>query len=288
MTAPNPTPPNANAPERAIPIRRPDLDFAAEIPHHWAGGNAFATHVFNGMNLLFPDGERFFIQSVRDQMTGIDDPVLKKQVRQFNGQEGRHAHEHERYFDVLEAQGYEVRRFLKWFRRYLRVMSRILPAPLRLAITAGTEHYTAVFGSLVVGGGTYMDEAHPTMRKLVVWHATEEIEHKAVAFDVLQRSAPSHWLRMVGYAIATVTLFGWAAIATRMLIRQDVAAGRLDGPTIAKHRAAMQEKEAQLAPIVRHKIKDYRRRDFHPDDTDELPEAYALMEELGLPLGQTT
>ena len=43
-----------------IPLRKPNLEFGASIPRHWMNGNAFATHFFNGLNLVFPDGERFF------------------------------------------------------------------------------------------------------------------------------------------------------------------------------------------------------------------------------------
>lgn len=76
----------------AIPIRDPGLDFDASIPRHWLAGSAPATHLFNGMNLVFPDGERFFIRAVRDSPAGVRDPELLRQVKGFVGQEGRQAH----------------------------------------------------------------------------------------------------------------------------------------------------------------------------------------------------
>ena len=44
----------------AIPVRRPEFDFSGPLPRHGMAGNAVASHVFNGLNLVFPDGERFF------------------------------------------------------------------------------------------------------------------------------------------------------------------------------------------------------------------------------------
>ena len=50
------------------------------------------------------------------------------------------------------------------------------------------------------------------MREMLAWHAAEEIEHKAVAFDVLQAVAPSYALRMAGlfFAFSTAVMPGLA------------------------------------------------------------------------------
>ena len=60
-----------------------------------------------------------------------------------------------------------------------------------------------------------LDAADPAMQQLLAWHAAEEIEHKAVAFDVLQQIDPSYALRIAGLVYATVMLGGfwlWGAI----------------------------------------------------------------------------
>ena len=45
--------------------------------------------------------------------------------------------------------------------------------------------------------------AHPVMRQLLEWHALEELEHKAVAFDVLRAVNPSYALRITGMALGS-------------------------------------------------------------------------------------
>lgn len=265
----------------AIPVRRPGLDFDASIPKHWLAGNPVATHVFNGLNLVFPDGERFFIDAVRARMDRIDDPELSRQIRGFFGQEGRHAHEHERYFETLEAQGYRIDGFLRRFRAFVRWSTRWLPAPLRLSMTAGAEHYTATLGALALEED-FIDQAHPVMRDLIAWHATEEIEHKAVAFDVLRATHPGLLLRWLGFGLATLSLFGWTIAGTRMLIRQDLAAGRLTREQVREMRGALRERERRGAARVRQRIRDYLRRDFHPNDVDDLALAQRRLAELGL------
>jgi len=267
----------------AITVRRPELDFDASIPNFWLADNAVATHVFNGLNLLFPDGERFFIEAVRDCMASVHDAPLREQVRGFYGQEGRHAHEHERYFGCLEAQGYHVAPFLRRFRRFTKLASRWLPAPLRLSMTAGAEHYTALFGALAVSDEALLEGAHPTMARLIVWHATEEIEHKAVAFDVLQATHPSYALRILGFALATLSLFGWSIAGTRMLVKQDLGSGRLSRARLTSMRRELREAEGgRGARSLRQGIRDYLRRDFHPNQADDLALAHRRLIEMDL------
>ena len=264
-----------------IAVRRPDFPFDSAIPAHWLAANAVATHVFNGLNLVFPDGERFFIDAVRARMDRIEDPELRRQIRGFFGQEGRHAHEHERYFETLEAQGYEIESFLRRFRAFARWTTRWLPAPLRLSMTAGAEHYTATLGALALEDD-FVEQAHPVMRDLIVWHATEEIEHKAVAYDVLQATHPSLLLRWTGFALATLSLVGWTVAGTRMLIRQDLTAGRLTREELRAMRSALRERQQRGTSRLRQRLRDYLRRDFHPNQVDDLALARERLAALGL------
>jgi predicted metal-dependent hydrolase len=254
---------NRERPE--IVVRKISFPFDAEIPRHWFGGNPVQTHVFNGLNLVFPDGERFFVRAVQDHMDEIRDAKLRQEVKAFFAQEGRHAHEHERYFATMRAQGYEIDAFLRRFHNFVKTTSRFLPAAFRLAVTAGAEHYTATLGAFALANPR-MDEAHPTMRKLIRWHAVEEIEHKAVAFDVLRETHPSYALRIAGFLFATLVLLAWAAAGTRMLLRQD-------GVTAAERRAMLKALDKRDRGAMRKAIHKgflaYLRRDFHPEQCDD-------------------
>jgi len=74
----------------AFPVRRQDFEFE-QVPRYWVNGDAFMTHVFNGMSALFPDGERFFVASVRAVREAVNDPQLQKDISAFIGQEAMHA-----------------------------------------------------------------------------------------------------------------------------------------------------------------------------------------------------
>ncbi len=72
-----------------------------------------------------------------------------------------------------------------------------------LSITAAVEHFTAVMARMTLRDRT-MAGAHPVMRDLYEWHALEELEHKAVAFDVLRYVSGSYFVRMLGFFLCVL------------------------------------------------------------------------------------
>jgi predicted metal-dependent hydrolase len=259
--------------------RSPAFDFT-DVPRHWFAGNMFATHVANGLNLLFPAGERFFVRSVRGYLDEITDPTLREDIKGFIGQEGLHAYAHERFFEALGRQGYHVRTFLRVYEKLaFGVVENAFPAEMRLSVTAACEHFTATMATHALqrydDGILLVKE--PTMRALFLWHAVEEIEHRSVAFDVLRAVNPSYPLRIAGFGLATSLLFGIWTTATVMLIAQEKAPPRKVLKSMRARQAARRAHGGGPANFGKA-IRDYLRRDFHPaQDThcDELARRYA-------------
>lgn len=254
--------------------RNPGVDLDAQLPRYWFANNAAATHIANGVNLLFPAGERFFVRSVNHYLAQIEDPHLRQQVRGFFGQEGRHAKEHERQFRLLEAQGYDIERILVLYERVAYgLIERVAPRSLALATTAAAEHFTAILAENALRN-RLLDKAHPAMQQLLLWHASEEIEHRSVAFDVLRKVNPSYGLRMAGLAMASLCLTGFWTLAVAMLVVQDEECSSQrflrDFLTLRKH-------NEQRAFLVKG-IRSYMRPDFHPSqaDVDHLAEEYLM------------
>src|SRR5690606_17956585 len=175
--------------------RQPEFDLPSPMPRHWHSGDAFKTHFFNAMSVLFPDGERFFIDSVRLFREQIEDPLLKEQIRGFIGQEGHHSREHLVYSQRLRELGYDVDRLEHALQRRLGFVKKHLPGKLQLAATCATEHLTAIMADALLTEPNWLDGADPRMARLWRWHALEETEHKAVAFDVYQQACGRKWLR---------------------------------------------------------------------------------------------
>src|SRR4051812_32031257 len=89
---------------RSITPRNLHLDIPADTPRHWMGGDPYSSHLMNAFSLLFPPGERFFMEAVRAFRSQITDPALLAQIRGFLGQEALHSREHKVFNDWLKKQ----------------------------------------------------------------------------------------------------------------------------------------------------------------------------------------
>ncbi|MFN7134777.1 MAG: metal-dependent hydrolase [Myxococcales bacterium] len=249
-----------------------------DVPRHWFAGMPLPTHLANGVNLLFPAGERFFVRSVHRYLDRVTDPALLEQVKGFSGQEGRHAAAHDRFFEALERQGFEIRRFLRFYEWFAyRVVEPIAPASLRLATTAACEHFTAILAHDALTNGMLEQHADPALRDLLMWHAAEEIEHKAVAFDVLKLVNPSYLLRMAGLYVATVMLGGFWMLGTAMLLKQDPEATL---KRILEDRRKLKGRTPLLRVFVGGILR-YVRPSFHPNQENDLGVARDYLQRAG-------
>lgn len=191
-----------------IPRRDLELDLdPATVPRDWCHDNAYQTTFLNALSLLFPEGEKFFVDSVKQQRARVTDPELARQIAGFIGQEAMHGKEHRAFNALIVAHGFtsapavdrRLRGFLKLVRRTLSPMSQ-------LAVTCALEHFTAMLAEALLGDERMREELHPVVRPLWLWHALEESEHKAVAFDVY-RAAGGGYARRAAIMLLTTAVF---------------------------------------------------------------------------------
>ena len=259
-------------PERKVPTRRISFDASLrELPKHFANdGDLISSHVAAGLSAVFPDGEDFFVRSVRHFRDDVTDPDLKRQVTGFIGQEAMHGREHRVFNDRLAELGYPVKRIERFTKWGLELRTKYAPAKANLAATAGLEHFTATLAELVLSDeetrNMFGDNA---VRELFTWHALEESEHKAVAFDVYKAVGGTERLR-----VWTMTALRWGFVLGMVL--QTTVSLLGDRDTYRPRVFVKSLRRFLKSPVVSrelwNQLKDYSRHDFHPDDsnTDEL------------------
>jgi predicted metal-dependent hydrolase len=263
---------------RTIKTRRIEFRHDDAMPHHFVGGDPAMSHIVAVLSSLFPEGEDFFVQSVRNYRDRVTDPELKKQVGGFIGQEAIHGREHRTFNEQLAEMGYPTRLIDRLTRYGFAFGSRVLPKSHQLAITAALEHYTATLAETLLGDPAAAAVfGEDEVRNLFMWHAVEESEHKSVAFDVYRAVTTNHprmaeRRRRIVMDLTTVGFLGAAVSGSLLSLALDGSSWRHPGRTWASLRKL--RSSPWLTKDVRRRIRDYNRSDFHPDDHD----AAALLE----------
>lgn len=174
----------------AVMPERRDLHFLppGERIDDWHGRGAHATAFMNSLSLLFPAGERMFIDAVRSYRDEIPDPDLKKAAAAFIGQEAMHSREHIEYNELMEAAGLPAAELDRFVWSLLDWVKENTPKSFPLAATVALEHYTALMGAAILDDPDILAGSQEDYERMWNWHALEEIEHKAVAYDVFEKT----------------------------------------------------------------------------------------------------
>lgn len=201
-----PAGPASRTPADMLPeVRRPGFTFAADLPRWWWGGDPVRTLLLAALSATFPPGERFFIHSVRNYQDRIDDPELREAVRRFIGQEAQHSKEHNALNDFLESRGVRLGPIEKKIQTMLEEMKKRYSPERQLAHTAAVEHFTALLSEeVLLKYEEALGDMDPRVAPIWAWHAIEETEHKAVAFDVYRAMGGTEWVRLSEMALVSV------------------------------------------------------------------------------------
>jgi len=168
----------------ALTVRRLRIDLDTPLPRHWAG-DAFRTAFFNALSMSFPAGEQLFIDSLKKALAALppaERARFEPEVRAFIGQEATHRHVHARFNAHLAAQGLHN----AWERRILARRGQVEALDVRnwVAVTAATEHLTAVFAEYLLARPGVLAAAPERLQQLWLWHSAEETEHRSTAFEI--------------------------------------------------------------------------------------------------------
>ena len=192
----------------------------AATPRLWHGGRVEATAIYNALSTTFPEGEAFFVESVRAFRHDAP-PKLAEEIKHFTSQEAIHSREHDAFNKRATDSGYDLSRLEAQVLKRLAVTKR-RPPIVSLAATMALEHFTAILAHELLANPRHLAGAEQATADLWRWHAVEEIEHKGVAYDTWLHATRS-WPRWKRCKVkAKVMLF-----VTRNFV-VDRTAGALD------------------------------------------------------------
>lgn len=277
---------NAGAPAKvALHARDVSFDWAG-LPLAWIPDEVFASHVINVLHLLLPEGERWFVKIFAEALPLIQDEQLRDDVIGFIGQEGVHASSHQGVLDYFDEHGLDTRSYVA---QVAALFQRILGdrglegrakeewLVMRVAFVAAIEHLTAVLGNWVLNARG-LDEAgaDPTMLDLLRWHGAEEVEHRAVAYDVFQHLDGRYHRRIFAYTIGGPALVWLWIQGVRYLMEHDTT----NPPTTPRFRSILRTARKGLTPgyglLVASSLK-YFSPFYHPSREGDTAQAISYL-----------
>lgn len=254
-------------PPAPLRARRVEFSFPTGTKRqHFVDDDLVMSHFTAILSALFPEGEDFFIRSVRNYRDQVSDPQLQQEIKGFIGQESTHKTQHRMLNERLQAMGYptaRVDRHVKWL---LNRLERIFSTQMALAGTAALEHYTATFAEILLNSDEWLSLLDGSdVREILLWHAFEEAEHKAVAFDVYRAVGGTERTRVRAMRIATVLFVIEMIIQTGLSLARDPAAYH---PVRLVRSLNKFRKSPLFSRAAFRRYTSYTRPGFHPDDWD--------------------
>ncbi|WP_374664330.1 metal-dependent hydrolase [Acinetobacter sp.] len=245
-----------------ITVRRPQFNPKA-IRRHYFANSPVMSHVLTALSSTFPIGEQFFVHSVRNVRDQVKDERLQAQIAAFIGQEAMHSKAHAEFNDAWRREDYNLDRFQAWLARKDSYVKNLHPK-IQLAITCAFEHFTALLGGYILRHPEVLSTLDDDAVKLWVWHAIEEIEHRAVAFDVYQAVYGDDRIRRMIMRSVTTGFASLTFYSASKLFMQDrknslpKVGGNLFGAYL------LGKMLVQMLP----EYLSYYKKDFHPAEID--------------------
>lgn len=266
----------------SFPVRRMNFNFDT-VPEYWMGGNAGLTHFMTALSALFPAGEKFFIDSVRAVRYHSmlkNNADLQKEISAFIGQEAMHTHEHVGFNASAQKFGHDVDALerhtdtvIQTTRKFMAKLAKpigITQEMVDLTTTTALEHFTATIASQLLSNSHIQElMTDDTMKTMWLWHAIEENEHKAVAYDVFKgvfgKGLRAYALRTSSLVISMVILFFIQNYFLWRLLKQDKQLNLENLRMI--YRYAYSPSKGIITGMGKEMLL-YFNPNFHPNDSD--------------------
>ena len=192
---------SATPAEHELIVRDQRFDRTHRTPRWWHSGDPVATAWYNSVSASLPRGEAFFIDTMRMFRDTVPAEIAAE-IKAFTTQEINHTREHVAFNRLVADHGYNVESIDQGIQAMLE-LTEGRPKEFNLAITIALEHFAAIISHHLLSDPRYLEGADPVAADIWRWHATEEIEHKGITYDVWLH-ATKDWSRWRRYRIKTL------------------------------------------------------------------------------------
>jgi uncharacterized protein len=237
----------------------------------YINNDIYVSNFFTALSTMFPDGELFFVESVRAVRDLVKTPSLQADIKRFIKQEAMHRKEHTKFNKMWWELGYSTDKLEYATKQLLGLAYKLkLSKKSNLAITIGLEHFTATLSAMFLTTPDLKDGIDEEYKDLWLWHTSEEIDHKTVAFDVYQEvfgddlTYSSYFCRVFWMSVVSLALLVAVHKYTDVLLKDSGNTGLI---LKLKGLNKVWGKSGYISKII-PEILDYFKFGFHPLDHD--------------------
>jgi len=251
----------------AIEPRRVRFEYGDISKVDFHSENTVVSAFWVGLSATFPLGEGEFIKAVKLFEDQVEDSKLKDDVKNFTAQEAHHALQHKLVNKQFDSLGFDTGKVEHLIKEKLQEREEQWSNAKRLRRTVAVEHFTAVMAHFALTHPESMKGVPESFRRLFLWHAIEEIEHKSVAFDVYKQCVGDMGKLRRHYAHFAFIEFPMNLILiTRFLLKN------------LNHKSSWAERRGMwrflfgkggMISSVKHLYMMFFKKDFHPWQHDD-------------------
>ena len=206
-------------PAAAYPVRDPALAIPDDVPLAWHRTMPELAFAANSISLLMPYVEPFIAKAMRAAVPQLEEP-LRTATEEFARQELSHHVLHRRFNDQLAEQAPAIRRLERWIRWSYARITRKRSTAFVIAFAAGSEAGAFAIARWIDRNvAVLFDDADPEVAALFLWHAAEEVEHKAAAYDVFEATDGGHLRYLAATALSMSMLVCFTFAGCLVMLR---------------------------------------------------------------------
>jgi len=204
-------------PSTAIEVRRRAFDWPDDLPALPQSDDPAGSCELVALSFSLPYLEPYLIRTMRVAAKEVSDPALRADMKAFSGQEAQHFQNHARVNDVVRAQlsgpaAAAMRRLEDRLDADYRRFSAKRSLAFNLVYAEGFEAMTFALARSLLADPV-VASMDSRWRELVVWHLSEEIEHRSVTFDAYAHVVGKYPHRLV---VGTWSQLHFASYLARM------------------------------------------------------------------------
>ncbi len=194
-------------------------------PPFWYEDQPIVTHFMNALSVAIPETERFLVRAVKPYTTLITDVGLLENTKKFLNEENTHSLHHTKFNLDLKRNDYPLAfglTFTKWGYKFIYTF---FSQKTQLAMAVCFEHMTTTLVEYGFDKELMKEDVSPVY-DLFIWHAFEELNHRAGAYDVYEFSDGSYLRRILSMMYVTFFFITGVVIIQLRFILSDLFAGR--------------------------------------------------------------